>query len=124
MYEAYDGHHTGLSVTDKDYSVDRTVTMATGVASQLCLTIATLCSFYAGMRHASRGKGKGGSCRAGFLITSWIVFALTFINVLIVLVLAFNKENIIYPKVVWSALIGSILAWMLMFGYAEMARRG
>jgi hypothetical protein len=59
----------------------------------------------------------------GFLIAACVIFCLTFINELIVLVLAFNVDQVIYPEVVWSALIGSILSWMLMFGYSEMARR-
>mmetsp|Transcript_2669 Transcript_2669/g.4757 ORF Transcript_2669/g.4757 Transcript_2669/m.4757 type:complete len:299 (-) Transcript_2669:218-1114(-) len=122
-YEAYDGRIAGLPNDHEDYVVDRTVAVGTGGASVLSFTISTLCSFYAGMKHKAKAKREH-CCQAGFVIASWIIFCLTFINALIILVLAFDEENIIYPEVVWSALVGSILSWMLMFGYSEMARRG
>jgi hypothetical protein len=66
---------------------------------------------------------KGHCCMGGFLMAGGVIFCLVFIIDLIVLVLAFDSENAIYPEIIWSALIGSILSWMLMFGYSEMARR-
>ena len=123
-YEAFDGREAGLTHDDEEYVVDRTVAVGTGAAATLCFTIATLCSFYAGMRHKSRSKSKKTHCCAGGLvIAAWIIFCLTFVNDLIILVLAFDGDNVIYPEVVWSALIGSILSWMLMFGFSEITRR-
>ena len=108
-----------------EYHVDRTMALAAGCAATLCFTIATLTSFYSGMRHRNRVPGKPPHCcLGGFLVAGWIVFCLTFINDLIILVLAFDEENVIYPEVVITGLSGSIFAWMLMFGYSEIARRG
>lgn len=108
-----------------EYHVDRTMALSAGCAATLCFTIATLTSFYSGLRHRSRGPGKPAHCcLGGFLVAGWIIFCLTFINDLIILVLAFDEENVIYPEVVITALAGSLLAWMLMFGYSEIARRG
>lgn len=70
---------------------------ASGVASLSMFTITTLCSFYAGMRDLSRAEAEH-CCQASFLVASWIVFALTFSNALIVLVMAFDKDMVIYPE--------------------------
>jgi len=104
----------------------RNVALGTGCAALIQFAIATLCSFYAGMRHRAHAKQRGQRehcCQAGFLIASWIVFALSFVNALLILVLAFDEASVIKPELVWTALIGSTVAWMLMFGYSEMARR-
>lgn len=101
---------------------DRTVALGTGSTSLLLFAVATLCSFAAGFRHRAKGKQEQG-CGDGFLIASWIMFALTFLNALIILVLAFDEDTRIYPELVWTAMIGSVVAWLLMFGYSEMARR-
>jgi hypothetical protein len=122
-YEAFDLREAGADTDDEEYAVSRTIALGTGAASTICFTIAILGAFYAGMRHKSKSNGKAHCCMGGFLIAACIIFCLTFINGLIILVLAFDIENVIYPEVVWSALIGSILSWMLMFGYSEMARR-
>lgn len=137
-YEAYDWlllHHRRTDTDDdrdpdddEDYVIVRTVAIGTGTAATLCFIIATLSSFYAGMRHTAKSDTKkkkmgGGGCLGGLVIAGWIVFCLTFINDLIILVLAFDGKNAIYPEVVWTALVGSILSWMFMFGYSEVARR-
>lgn len=98
--------------------------MGTGAAATLCFTIAILCSFYAGIRHKTKSKAKKEhTCLSAFVLAGWIIFSLTFILELICLVLAFDEDVPIYPEMVWTALIGSIVAWMLMFGYSELARR-
>ncbi|KAL3815872.1 hypothetical protein ACHAXA_010262 [Cyclostephanos tholiformis] len=122
-YESFDSREAGVDTSDEDYIVNRTVAIGTGGASTLCFTIAILGAFYAGMRHKSKGDGGAHCCMGGFLIAGGVIFCLTCINELIILVLAFDSENVIYPEVVWSALIGNIISWMLMFGYSEMARR-
>lgn len=123
-YEAFDAREAGVGIEDDEYIVNRTIAMGTGAASTLCFTIAILGAFYAGMRHMSKSDGrKGHCCMGGFLMAGGVIFCLVFIIELIVLVLAFDSENVIYPEIIWSALIGSILSWMLMFGYSEMARR-
>jgi hypothetical protein len=129
-YESFDVREEAGSIdmnitNDERFEVSRTIAIGTGGASTLCFTIAILLSFYAGMRHKEKAPPGASShcCMGGFLIAACVIFCLTFINELIVLVLAFNIDQVIYPEVVWSALIGSILSWMLMFGYSEMARR-
>ncbi|KAL3761742.1 hypothetical protein ACHAWU_001258 [Discostella pseudostelligera] len=123
-YEAFDLYEAGVDTGDEHYSITRTVAISTGGASVLSFTIATFCSFYAGMRHRHDGHGDGHCCLDGFIIAGWVVYCIAFINDLIILVLAFDEDNVVYPEVVWSALVVSIFAWMLMFGFSEMARRG
>ena len=123
-YNAEDLRTSGLDDTTHDeFTITRTVALGTGDAGTLCFTLASLTAFYAGMRHKSKGSGKGHVCLGGLVIAAWIIFCLTFITNLIILIMAFDGETPIYPEVVWSALIGSMLSWMLMFGYSEMARR-
>ena len=122
-YGAYE--HRQSETTDREaYIICRTVALGTGAAGTMCFTISTLLSFYAGTHHKMKNEDKKGSCcLGGFLIAGWIIFCLTFINNLVIMVLAFDDDNVIYPELVWSALIGSMLSWMLMFGFSEMARR-
>ena len=120
--ETYDGlYHTNDHT--QAYSTNRTIALSLGCTSVICFTVGTLCSFYAGMRHRAKSKGKEHCCLAGFLIASWIIYSLAAINSLIILVLAFNPDNIIYPEVVVVGFVANMLAWMLMFGYSELARR-
>eukprot|EP00578_Thalassiosira_sp_NH16_P007167 CAMPEP_0181125148 /NCGR_PEP_ID=MMETSP1071-20121207/26880_1 /TAXON_ID=35127 /ORGANISM="Thalassiosira sp., Strain NH16" /LENGTH=294 /DNA_ID=CAMNT_0023210541 /DNA_START=250 /DNA_END=1134 /DNA_ORIENTATION=+ len=121
--EAEDAGDEDLS-DNEQYSMDRSVALMLGCAAGLCFTIATLCSFYAGMRHKSKGDAKKEHCcLSGFVIAAWIVFCMTSITNLIVLVLAFDAENIIYPEVVLVGFVGNMLSCMLMFGYSELARK-
>ena len=122
-YETEELRFEGVDYESEEFIVTRTVAMGTGGAGTLCMTIATLCSFYAGMRHKSKGEGKGHVCIGGLVIAAWIIFCLTFCTNLIILIIAFDHEQPIYPEVVWAALIGSILSWMFMFGYSEISRR-
>mmetsp|Transcript_26378 Transcript_26378/g.52981 ORF Transcript_26378/g.52981 Transcript_26378/m.52981 type:complete len:294 (-) Transcript_26378:58-939(-) len=107
--------------------VHRTVALGMGAASILMFSIAFLLSFYAGMRYRLKiGKRKSkqkNCCLGGLLIAAWILFCLTFINGLIILVLAFDEEARIYPEVALTAVIGNMAAWICMFGYSQLARR-
>jgi len=107
--------------------VHRTVALGMGAASILMFSIAFLLSFYAGMRYRLKnGKKKSkhkNCCLGGLLIAAWILFCLTFINGLIILVLAFDEEARIYPEVALTAVIGNMAAWICMFGYSQLARR-
>ena len=113
--------------------VHRTVALGMGAASILMFSIAFLLSFYAGMRYRMKSnkssstttsKRRANCCLGGLLIAAWILFCLTFINGLIILVLAFDEEARIYPEVALSAVIGNMAAWICMFGYSQLARRG
>ena len=126
--ERLQSKEAGEDKSDNEAYVDnRTVALAMGAASILCFTVATLCSFYAGMKHKMRnkmaGKRKKHCCLSGFLIASWIVFVMTFLLDLTIMVVAFNDSQVIYPEVVVVGFMGSVFAWMLMFGYSELARR-
>lgn len=108
--------------------VHRTVALGMGAASILMFSIAFLLSFYAGMRYRLKSNKKKKSkpkncCLGGLLIAAWILFCLTFINGLIILVLAFDEEARIYPEVALSAVIGNMASWICMFGYSQLARR-
>ena len=105
--------------------VHRTVALGMGAASILMFSIAFLLSFYAGMRYRLKNNRKSkrkSCCLGGLLIAAWILFCLTFINGLIILVLAFDEEARIYPEVALSAVMGNMAAWMCMFGYSQLAR--
>ncbi len=106
--------------------VHRTVALGMGAASILMFSIAFLLSFYAGMRYRLKSKKKSkqkNCCLGGLLIAAWILFCLTFINGLIILVLAFDEEARIYPEVALTAVIGNMASWICMFGYSQLARR-
>ena len=104
-------------------STDRKIALSLGIISTICFTLATLLDFYTGQQYKAKSKGKDHCCLNTFLIAAWILFCLTFINDLIILALAFDPNNIIYPEVVVVGFVGSMIAWMLMFGYSELARR-
>lgn len=110
---------------DIDYQMDRTVTVGLGATSTFCFLVATICSVYAGTKHKSKSKSKDVEhcCVGGLAIGGWIFFCLTFILNLILLVVAFDDKQPVYPEAIWTALIGSMVSWMLMFGHSEMIRR-
>jgi hypothetical protein len=78
--------------------------------------------FWSGVNHKMKRKVVAGFVMAGTLISGWIVFALTFLVDVVVLVLAFDEDNVVYPEVVWAAFIGNVVAWLLMLTHSEMAR--
>eukprot|EP00578_Thalassiosira_sp_NH16_P014507 CAMPEP_0181119718 /NCGR_PEP_ID=MMETSP1071-20121207/23751_1 /TAXON_ID=35127 /ORGANISM="Thalassiosira sp., Strain NH16" /LENGTH=219 /DNA_ID=CAMNT_0023204283 /DNA_START=201 /DNA_END=857 /DNA_ORIENTATION=+ len=91
---------------DEDYIITRTVAIGTGGAYALCFTIATLCSFYAGVKNTSKWskedrKKKEHCCMSGFVIAAWVIFCFTFITDLIILVWTFDEDKPVYPIVVW-----------------------
>lgn len=58
-----------------------------------------------------------------FLIGAWIVFAFSFLVDVVVLVLAFDVDNVVYVELVWGAFLGHSVGWLLMLVNEEMARR-
>ncbi|KAL7535121.1 hypothetical protein ACHAXR_006285 [Thalassiosira sp. AJA248-18] len=134
-YEAHDEREDGmeLEIEDEqntDYLYTRNVALGMGAASTLCFTIATLCSFYAGIRHNNNSlrlgivkKKSKYCCLAGFAIAGWVLFCLTFIADLTLVLLTLDETNVIKPELVFGACFGSLLSWLLMFAYSEMARR-
>jgi len=125
MNNNYEDEDGGIDEHILDYLVvHRTVALGMGAASILMFSIAFLLSFYAGMRYRLKGdkSKKKNCCLGGLLIAAWILFCLTFINGLIILVLAFDEEARIYPEVALTAVIGNMVAWICMFGYSQLAR--
>ena len=98
--------------------------LGTGAATLILFATTTLTSFAAGVRHRRGAKKRGMRphyCQVGLLIAAWILFGLT--AALLIFALAFNEGTVIQPELVWTALLGSTVAWLLMFGYSEMARQ-
>lgn len=58
-----------------------------------------------------------------FLIAAWIIFAFSFVVDVVILVLAFDSDNVVYVEIVWAAFIGHGVSWLLMLANEEMARR-
>jgi hypothetical protein len=112
---------------ESDYfMINRTVALSVGAAAILLFWISFMLAFYAGMKYKIKhGKGNkdGKCCRDGLLIAGLVLFGLTFMNNLIILVLAFDDGARIYPEAVLSAVFGSIAAWLCVFGWAELVRR-
>ena len=112
--------------------VHRTVALGCGAVSILMFCIAFMLAFYAGMRYRLKGGGGGGGgsstskkkncCLTGLLMSAWILFCLTFINGLIILVLAFDEGARIYPEVALCAVLGNMASWICMFSYCLLAR--
>ena len=111
--------------------VHRTVALGMGAVSILMFCIAFMLAFYAGMRYRLKGGGGGGGsstskkkncCLTGLLMSAWILFCLTFINGLIILVLAFDEGARIYPEVALCAVLGNMASWICMFSYCLLAR--
>jgi hypothetical protein len=107
--------------------VHRTVALGMGAASILMFCIAFMLAFYTGMLYRLKASESSNDkrktcCLGGLLIAAWIFFCLTFINGLIILVLAFDEGARIYPEVALTAVLGNMAAWICMFGYSQLAR--
>lgn len=129
-YDAFESTTGGTYVdlegllTDPYYITHRTYALAAGCGSTLSFAVATLLSFYSGMVHRERrGRKEMNCCQSFSLVGGWLLFGITFVFDMIIIVLAFDQENIVYPETVWAALIMNILSWMMMFAYSEIARR-
>ena len=119
-----EGNLSGEELSEyNEYSSNRTVSLSLGCVSSICFTVATLLSFYAGMRHKAKATGKKHCCLSAFLLASWIIFVMTTLIDLIIFVMAFNPQNVIYPEAVLISFLGSLFSWMLMFGHSEIARK-
>ena len=103
------------------YRTNRTVALSLGCIASFCFTFATISMAVAGKKYKQNAKGS--CCLDAFVIAGWIIFVLTFIYNLILIVMAFDPENVTYPGVVLVGFAGCILAWLLMLGYSELARQ-
>mmetsp|Transcript_7070 Transcript_7070/g.14944 ORF Transcript_7070/g.14944 Transcript_7070/m.14944 type:complete len:319 (-) Transcript_7070:161-1117(-) len=129
-YDAFESTSEGRYIDleglleDPIYITNRTYALAAGCGSTFSFTVASLLSFYTGLVHRNkRGRKEMSCCQSFSLVGGWLLFGVTFVFDMIIIVLAFDQENIIYPETVWAALIMNILTWMMMFAYSEMARR-
>ncbi len=126
VYDVFE--HSMDNDTISDYFVvNRQIALGIGAFATLCYCIAFMLAFYAGMKYKIKcdkdEKNEKQCCRDGLLIAAWVIFCLTSINNLIILILAFDEEARIYPEVALCAVIGSIVAWLFVFGWAELTRR-
>lgn len=123
VYDVFE-HSMESDYVSEYFVVNRQVALGIGAFATLCYCIAFMLAFYAGMKYKiKQQKKKKQCCRDGLLIAAWVIFCLTSINNLIILILAFDEEARIYPEVALCAVIGSIVAWLFVFGWAEMTRR-
>ena len=106
---------------NSEYRTNRTVALSLGCIASFCFTFATISMAVAGKQYKQNAKGS--CCLDAFVIAAWIIFVLTFIYNLILIVMAFDPENVTYPGVVLVGFAGCILAWLLMLGYSELARQ-
>jgi ABC-type Fe3+ transport system permease subunit len=105
------------------WQMARNTALGTGASAVVCFSLAFLLVFWSGMQYKMKRKVVPGFCMTGLFISGWIVFALTFLIDVVVLVLAFDEDNVVYPEVVWAAFIGNVAAWLLMMTHSELARR-
>ncbi len=124
VYDVFE-HSMNSDYVSDYFVVNRQVALGIGAFATLCYCIAFMLAFYAGMKYKikSKKKEKKQCCRDGLLIAAWVIFCLTSVNNLIILILAFDEEARIYPEVALCAVIGSIVAWLCVFGWAELTRR-
>lgn len=125
VYDVFEHSMESDYVSDY-FVVNRQIALGIGAFATLCYCIAFMLAFYAGMKYkmkCDKKEKKKQCCRDGLLIAAWVIFCLTSINNLIILILAFDEEARIYPEVALCAVIGSIVAWLFVFGWAEMTRR-
>ena len=124
VYDVFEHSMESDYVSDY-FVVNRHVALGIGAFATLCYCIAFMLAFYAGMKYKVKCKKneKKQCCRDGLLIAAWVIFCLTSMNNLIILILAFDEEARIYPEVALCAVFGSIVAWLFVFGWAEMTRR-
>lgn len=127
-YEAhidYEEETSGLKsgTLYETWQMARNTALGTGAAAVVCFSLAFLLVFWSGVNHKMKRKMTSGFVMSGTLISGWIVFALTFLVDIVVLVLAFDEDNVVYPEVVWAAFIGNVVSWLLMLTHSELARR-
>lgn len=124
VYDVFEHSMKGDSGSDY-FIVNRQLALGMGAFATLCYCIAFMLAFYAGMKYKMKStkKEKKQCCRDGLLIAAWVIFCLTSVNNLIILILAFDEEARIYPEVALTAVIGSIVAWVCIFWWAELTRR-
>eukprot|EP00584_Thalassiosira_punctigera_P027260 CAMPEP_0172580862 /NCGR_PEP_ID=MMETSP1067-20121228/139977_1 /TAXON_ID=265564 ORGANISM="Thalassiosira punctigera, Strain Tpunct2005C2" /NCGR_SAMPLE_ID=MMETSP1067 /ASSEMBLY_ACC=CAM_ASM_000444 /LENGTH=297 /DNA_ID=CAMNT_0013373617 /DNA_START=57 /DNA_END=950 /DNA_ORIENTATION=- len=104
------------------YAHHRTVALALGCVAAPLFALATICAFFSAQK--MRAKAKHDATSHSFLMLgSWIILVMTFLLDLIILVLAYEEDTPIFPFMVLVGIVGSIISWLLMFGYSEMARR-
>jgi len=126
-YEADYDRLQAESVGDEDYTDNedylshRSVAIGLGFVTVFCFNVATICLWIAGSIYR-KGYEERNCCLDTFMIAGGIIFAVTLMYDIIVLVLSFDMNNIMYPGVVVAGFCGSIFAWLLVLIYSEIAR--
>ncbi len=121
---AHINYNNDLSSVVGDDSFN-TIVLRLGSISSFFYFMATLCSWLAGSRHVKKVKDEvDETCvMKTILIAGWVAFAIAFTTSLIVMMMALDEENAVFPGGVWMGFIMYLGSWMLMYGYSEMARK-
>lgn len=106
-----------------EWQMARNIALGSGAASVSVFSLSFLLIFWSGMQYKLKRKVVSSCCMTVFLIGAWIVFAFSFVVDVVVLVLAFDVDNVVYPEIVWAAFLGHAVGWLLMLVNEEMARR-
>ena len=127
-YHAYityeeNGNGNESSVLFESWQMCRNIALGAGASCVSIYSLAFLLVFWSGMQHKMRRKVVSGCCMTFVLIGAWILFAFSFVVDVVVLVLAFDVDNVVYPEIVWAAFIGHSVAWLGMLVNSEIARR-
>ncbi|KAL7482353.1 hypothetical protein ACHAW6_008015 [Cyclotella cf. meneghiniana] len=118
-----EGNGKQSSALFEAWQMARNIALGAGASCVVVYSLAFLLVFWSGMHHKMKRKVVPGCCMNLFLIGGWIVFAFSFVVDVVVLVLAFDVDNVVYPEIVWAAFIGHNVSWLLMLVNSEMARR-
>jgi hypothetical protein len=114
---------TEESILFDTWQMNRNIALGSGAASVSIFSLSFLLIFWSGMQHKLKRRVVSSCCMTVFLIGAWIVFAFSFLVDVVVLVLAFDVDNVVYVELVWGAFLGHSVGWLLMLVNEEMARR-
>lgn len=118
-----EGNGNESSLLYDTWQMCRNIALGAGASCVSIFSLAFILIFWAGMQYKQRRHAVSTCVMTFFLIGAWILFAFSFVVDVVVLVLAFDEDNVVYPEIVWAAFLGHCLAWLCMLVNEELARR-
>lgn len=118
-----EGNGNESSLLFDTWQMSRNIALGAGASCVSILSLAFILIFWSGMQHKQRRHVVSTCTMTFFLIGAWILFAFSFVVDVVVLVLAFDEDNVVYPEIVWAAFLGHCLAWLCMLVNEELSRR-
>jgi hypothetical protein len=118
-----DGNGNESSLLFENWQMTRNIALGAGASFVCIYSFAFLLIFWAGMLHKQQRKVVSGCGMTLFLIGAWVVFAFSCVVDVVILVLAFDQDNVVYIEIVWAAFVGHVVSWLAMLVNEEMARR-